>query len=196
MYPTKSSHFPPILSSSQVASKWGICTVRQIEKMYLIITVSYLFRNSNRFTFSSNNSSICGVRLTHMKPVPKSSINVYINLVVVDSNEVGQHLQQNLHPSLPKQQPSCEFKRWLKYVPVEKHRNNKNSFELHTCELQHPCLAMFRLGKECFPLWHCLSKASNLPRPAGWEWWKKNDDDNMWCLLLCVGGRANPGAAC
>ena len=178
MYPTKSSHFPPILSSSQVASKWGIC-IRFVKstKIYFITTVSYLFRNSNRFTFSSNNSSICGVRLTHMKPVPKSSINVYINLVVVDSNEVGQHLQQNLHPSLPKQQPSCEFKRWLKHVPVEKHtEKNENSFELHTCELQHPCLAMFRLGKECFPLWHCISQTQQSPKTC-WlrmmeeEWW-------------------------
>jgi hypothetical protein len=79
---------------------------------------------------------MCGVRLTHMNPVPKSSINVYINLVVVDSNAVGQHLQQNLHPSLPKQHSSCEFKRLLVSV------GGKNKTSWITCELQHPCLAM------------------------------------------------------
>lgn len=47
-----------------------------------------------------------GVRLRHMKPVPNININVYISLVVVDSKAVGQHLQQSLQPSLPKQHAS------------------------------------------------------------------------------------------
>lgn len=47
-----------------------------------------------------------GVRLIHMKPVPKRRINVYMSLVVVDSKAVGQQLQQSLQPSLPKQHSS------------------------------------------------------------------------------------------
>lgn len=176
MYPTKSSHFPPILSSSQVASKWGICTVREIEKMYLITTVSYFFRNSNRFTFSSNNSSICGVRLTHMKPVPKSSINVYINLVVVDSNEVGQHLQQNLHPSLPKQQPSCEFKRWLKYVPVQKTQKQRKQFWVSYLWTAAPLFSHVSTRQGVFPTLTLSIETQQSPKTC-WlrmmeeEWW-------------------------
>lgn len=88
-------------------------------------------------TLSSSISSMCGVRLIHMKPVPKSSISVYINLVVVDSKAVGQHLQQNLHPSLPKQHSSCEF-RYTNQLNFSKTKTGVK----HTCELQHPCLAM------------------------------------------------------
>lgn len=165
--------------------------------MQLTLRKMFQWTRQELLTLSSNISSMRGVRLTHMKPVPNSSISVYMSLVVVDSKEVGQHLQQNLQPILPKQHSSCISQSRHEWTLLEWSKRTWIQFVGSYLRAAAALFGHDGIGFSTRWFTHSINsiEANSFTRVLVREWLKKNDDKVM-CLFCAEVSARNPGAAC